>query len=900
MKSNFKTAKPQTETVSVNTNKRHDYSHTKFLTTDVGRFLPVGFWELEPGEEIDFSKTFVNLESMPMLIDSKQSWEISLQFFACRKNVLWENYRKMKYPNYKQIQRSNVSSKLTPFFHLRDLAKPQIVDCVRFEANRLVPRSYLYSTSVGYMNNASEYAESDGVRYTSQKVIEDENGVLISSMKELQGIWKIRNADSAENPFNSYKIGKASIYASCDGFLCKNEQDFGLESTGISFINKRQTDYFSEYLFRDFYSDECVVSLVDGVPENYRLINFIRCNVTTSIQRHVAEGVGFEPNYIYALVAFFQDSEDEDKFKCIPLSFYVKSNDIYRGNRSLIDDRRNPYQFGSRVFENDGTFICVDRFITLEDLHISFAQLSGSPADFTWFQWITKYRNQNLVEYVTETIMSGYANCYGYLTGKDSTGTTWNIWFNDFPVAIASDYESAQNPDLVAFGVPNLLWRSNYIQKDIAFNDDAVEMIDATPLRMYHYVFNQFRKDWEFGEDFDFKGNGLFERDGEEFSNLSNFITDFAQLPSWIDQSQKNFQIYKRPNFGYYTADSDLYKKWFIGEWFLPQYVAREEDIFTYIKLECDPVELANVPVVFADHVETSGMHPVEAGSVFAYGSDSQSGVYYTHDGESKWIGSDHVSENLSYNLETERIVRRQASILYNILNGGRRDWELQFSMTGEYPTNAFVEVPSYLGGVTKSFAPMPLVNDAQSSENPLGFTQGLVSFNMQCKHVGLKVEEQTCVMAFVTIRPHNIYISDGVLPIAQRIGYEDQFAPEYADLAEEEVKGKVLNYQPFIIKGATNNHNDLPLGYLPRNTWLKGGLNRLCGDYRDNLQLFLNSYKPRSVEGIVIDLDFMTCKPHDYDSVFVINDGSDRWKLEVSFDMSVSRALSTNPQIKL
>lgn len=884
--------------VEVNDLEKMNYSHDKYLTTDLGRIVPIFQTSLEPGEKIHLSFDTLT-KFQPLVSDMYQDFDVSIHTFAVTARHLWKDYPDFRFPSYKEVK-NGVSATTIPYFNLADSTRlrPNILDCVE-----LADEGFRLSTyQLGYaIKNASV---SGGTNFLS--VMEDPDGSYkgTNSDSTYFGIKKIFNSlDSSNCYLSDYSYGKGTLADTMDGYWSRPAEDLGHQ---ILHKDPQNPDLYKNYID---------ISTADNISDDNFYLRLFYCRNLTLDKTMSTDYLGYDASTVHPFAMVMYSSA-----RYYLLGFYIPADPSTAND---ILNRLKPNWIKSKDYNGkllNSQWRVVNKCVKMSNITSSTSPYASDTEvmAMSWYDFITSRSNAQIN--VNDPFSSAYVGIIAnyltwdstnktYVPGPTSADRTLNLVCG---IPCSSDSYTAQSEDCVKIGVVR-----GFLNSAVTDNNSDEVRIDALPFRAYWSVINRYYTDLNYSEDFDFE-NTLFKYGGNELNNLQTFFSDFSTA-NGPDGSTANWQYYEHPNFGY-VCDSPLvsstnYYKWLLSRYFYPTYRCYEEDFFTMIKPECDPSKLAVVPVAFnsmSNFSATTAVNVKEFGNGTVTALGSRSGhIEVTTPGLNvsgstrNATSSNSFFSNLGFTLDSLRTEIRANETMYAILNAGNHTDEQQLAIFGVKPSDARLNLPTYLGGSCDRVSVGEIFNTNITDDQYLGQTAGKASLFAKTDNINYDADEKTYIISLMSIRPRNLYASDGISASLQRISYDEQFNPKFADLGEVDVYGRELNYQPYQLRNILGDNiseksNLDTIGYLPRYTDLKGCPNRVCGDFRDTMDSYLCVRKMLPFETAVIDADFMQIHPHQYDNIFAINDGTDRIYCNVHVNCNVARALSINPTLKL
>lgn len=297
---------------------------------------------------------------------------------------------------------------------------------------------------------------------------------------------------------------------------------------------------------------------------------------------------------------------------------------------------------------------------------------------------------------------------------------------------------------------------------------------------------------------------------------------------------------------------------------------------------------------------------------------------------------NDNSSAPNSFSIEMLRLANSVQQWLERDARGGTRYPEWTLSHYGVHSSNALLDLPEFVGGVSAPLSvsdvdqTAPLNGDyvgewspSTSGESPLGTTVGKSVNYDSSGYINFYSEEDSYIFCLTSVMPKQGY-SQGIRKELIRTDFlDDYYMPEFANLGEQPVKSKeLIHYAAGINRDSgdfeysqDNPYFDLSvinsrtIGYQSRYADWKFLPDEIHGEFRNSLNYwhmsrifpYLNEKIPYN--GMVINSlinigkDFIACHPKDVDRVFAIQSQvSSQLKLQIFFDFSMRRPMPEFP----
>lgn len=297
---------------------------------------------------------------------------------------------------------------------------------------------------------------------------------------------------------------------------------------------------------------------------------------------------------------------------------------------------------------------------------------------------------------------------------------------------------------------------------------------------------------------------------------------------------------------------------------------------------------------------------------------------------------NDNASAPNSFSIEMLRLANSVQQWLERDARGGTRYPEWTLSHYGVHSSNALLDLPEFVGGVSAPLSvsdvdqTAPLNGDyvgeyspATSGESPLGTTAGKSVNYDSSGYINFYSEEDSYIFCLTSVMPKQGY-SQGIRKELIRTDFlDDYYMPEFANLGEQPVKSKeLIHYAAGINRDSgdfeysqDNPYFDLSvinsrtIGYQSRYADWKFLPDEIHGEFRNSLNYWHMSrifpYLNREIpyNGLVINSlinigkDFIACHPEDVDRVFALQSQvSSQLKLQIFFDFSMRRPMPEFP----
>lgn len=352
----------------------------------------------------------------------------------------------------------------------------------------------------------------------------------------------------------------------------------------------------------------------------------------------------------------------------------------------------------------------------------------------------------------------------------------------------------------------------------------AVKQVNALPFRAYHEIWNEYYRDQNVDQAFDYgKGDGASDTWTPFFSiKQRNWHKDYfgSALP-WTQRGPES-EIGGRMAY---------------------------KPIATVIDQNGDPTSLAGA----LEHDATTG--------------DLSSNTY-------SGLGIDNI-ESLGITINELRQSTRLQEWLERQARGGSRLTETILSHFGVRSKDSRLQRPEYLGGSKNPLSVSEVLNTTGIIDDETGTASGGDVQGAMAGH-GVAVgsnkgfnrtfDEHGWVLGLTSVMPKRNY-QQGIDRSMMRKDKFDYYWPEFANLGEQAIENSEIYFDPSDGAGA----NEQTFGYTPRYSEYKYQKNTVHGAFRSSLNHWhlgeIWSARPN------LSLDFQRCRPSD--RIFAVNEGS-------------------------
>lgn len=202
------------------------------------------------------------------------------------------------------------------------------------------------------------------------------------------------------------------------------------------------------------------------------------------------------------------------------------------------------------------------------------------------------------------------------------------------------------------------------------------------------------------------------------------------------------------------------------------------------------------------------------------------------------------------------------------MLRGGNRFIEIILSHFGVVSDDARLQRPEYLGGMKVPVLMQEVLQTSETANSPQGNPAGKGVAGGRSSKWKRHFKEHGYVITIMSVMPQTSY-EGGLSKMWTRFDNLDYYWPKFANLGEQEITKKELYFYANDIQ----NTEDVVFGYTPRYAEYKYVNDRFCGDFRDTLTFWhLGRFFSQSPN---LNEDFVVCNPRT--DIFSVQDDNYR-----------------------